>query len=133
MHPYLRAYLAGIALPTMVVPVVIAVLSVQHPTGRPFHIEDVAIFPIGLVPNAWGLWNMLFVWMRKRWRIPAGLHGALLVLVLAPVAYTIQLTLGKMLWTRDLFVVGFPAALAGYYLAWKYIVSRFNDVLGVGA
>jgi hypothetical protein len=132
MHPYLRAYMSGIALPTMVVPLVVAALALQHPSGQGFHLEDVAIFPIGLVPNAWGLWNMLYVWLRSRREIPAGLYGAALVLLLAPAGFGIQLALGKTVWTPGLFAIGFPMALGGYYLAWKYIVARVNDVLGIG-
>ena len=132
MHPYLRAYCSGIALPTMIVPVVIAGLALQHPTGHPFHVEDVLIFPIGLVPNAWGLWNMLYVRLRQRREIPIGPYGAALVLILAPGALGIQLALGKMLWTPSLFAIGLPVTLAVYYLAWKHAVARFNDVLGIG-
>jgi hypothetical protein len=132
MHPYLRAYMSGVALPTMVVPIVIAGLSLSHPTGHPFHIEDVLIFPIGLVPNAWGLWNMLYVRLRRWHDVPPGPYGAALVLLLAPAAFGIQLALGKMLWTPALFAIGLPMTLAGYYLAWKYVVARFNDVLGIG-
>ena len=132
MHPYLRAYLAGIALPTMVVPVVVAVLSLQQPGGHAFHIEDVLIFPIGLVPNAWGLWNMLYVWLQKRREVPVGLHGAALVLLLAPAAFGIQVALGKVIWTPPLFAVGLPVTLGVYYLAWKHVVARLNNVLGVG-
>jgi len=132
MHPYLRAYMAGIALPTMVVPLVIVALSVLRPSGHPFHVEEVLIFPIGLVPNAWGLWNMLYVRLRTTREIHPGVYGALLVLVLAPAAFGIQVALGKVLWTTDLVAIGLPMTLAGYYLAWKYIVARFNDVLGVG-
>jgi hypothetical protein len=132
MHPYLRAYLSGIALPTMVVPIVVLVLSLQHPTGHSFHIEDVLIFPIGLVPNAWGLWNMLYVWLRKRREIPVGPYGVALVLLIAPAAFGIQLALGNMLWTPGLVAVGLPITLVLYFLTWKYVVARINDVLGVG-
>lgn len=132
MHPYFRAYLAGIALPTMVVPIVIAGLAIVHPTGHPFRIEEVVIFPIGLIPNAWGLWNMLYVRLSSHRAISAGMFGAALVLVVAPLAYGLQYGLGKMLWTPSLFAVGLPMALAGYYLAWKLAVARFNDLLGVG-
>jgi hypothetical protein len=132
MHPYLRAYLAGIALPTMVMPVVIVGLSLLQPTGHPFHIEDVLIFPIGLVPNAWGLWNMLYLWLRQRRELPAGPYGAGLVLVLAPGALGIQLALGTMIWTPTLFAIGLPMALALYYLVWKHVVARINDILGIG-
>ena len=132
MHPYLRAYMAGIALPTMVVPLAVVALSVLRPSGHPFHLEDVLIFPIGLVPNAWGLWNMLYVRLRTSREIHPGVYGAVLVLVLAPAAFGIQVALGKILWTIDVVAIGLPMALAGYYLAWKHIVARFNDVLGVG-
>jgi hypothetical protein len=132
MHPYLRAYMAGIALPTMVVPLAVIGLSVLQPAGHPFHVEEVLIFPIGLVPNAWGLWNMLYVRLRTARDINPGLYGALLVLVLAPGALGIQAAIGKFLWTPGLFAVALPMVLAAYYLAWKHIVARFNDILGVG-
>jgi hypothetical protein len=124
--------MSGIALPTMVIPVVVLGLSLYQPTDHPFHIEDVLIFPIGLVPNAWGLWNMLYVWLRARREIPTGLYGAALVLLLAPAAFGIQVALGKMLWTPTLIAIGLPMTLAAYYLAWKYVVGRFNDLLGIG-
>jgi hypothetical protein len=132
MHPYLRAYLSGIALPTMVMPAVVLGLSILHPAAHGFHVEDVLIFPIGLVPNAWGLWNMLYVFLRKRLEIAVGFYGAALVLVIAPAAFGVQLALGKMLWTPGLAAVGVPITLVMYYLAWKYVVARINDVLGVG-
>ena len=68
----------------------------------------------------------------RRREIPAGLYGAALVLLLAPAGFGLQLALGKTIWTPGLFAIGFPMALGGYYLAWKYIVARFNDVLGIG-
>ncbi len=132
MHPYLRAYMSGLALPSLVVPLVIIGLTLQHPGDHPFHVEDVLIFPVGLVPNAWGLWNMLYVRLRRRWEIPPGPYGAALLLLLAPGALGIQLALGKMLWTPALFAIGFPVTLGVYYLAWKYLVARFNDILGIG-
>ena len=132
MRPYLRAYLAGIALPTMIVPLVIAALALQHPAERGFHLEDVVIFPIGLAPNAWGLWNMLHLRLRRWGEVPIGLFGAVLVLVIAPAAYGLQLALGKMLWTPALIAIGFPITLALYYLAWKLVVGRFNVLLGIG-
>jgi hypothetical protein len=132
MHPYLRAYMSGIALPTMVMPLVIVAVALQQPSDHLFHVEDVLIFPIGLVPIAWGLWNVLYVWLRGRRDIPIGLYGAALTLVLGPAAFGIQVMLGKMLWTPTLAAIGFPVVLIGYYLAWKYVVARLNDVLGIG-
>lgn len=132
MHPYLRAYMSGIVLPTIVMPIAIAVISLQHAGDHLLHIEDVLIFPIGLVPNAWGLWNVLHVWMRRRFEVSTGVHGALLVFLIVPAAYGIQAAVGKFLWTPALFAIAFPMVLVGYYLAWKYIVARLNDMLGIG-
>jgi hypothetical protein len=132
MHPYLRAYMAGVALPTMIVPVVILGIAALHPTGHEFDISDVVIFPVAFVPIVWGVWNVLHVWVRRYGDIPIGVFGALLPFVLAPLGYAVQLGLGKMLWTPALFALGFPVTLAVYYLAWKHIVARFNDVLGIG-
>jgi len=131
MHPYLRAYMADTALPTMVVPLVIAGIAVQHPTVHGFHVEDILIFPIGLVPIAWGLWNALLVWVRRYRDVPIGVFGSLLAFVLAPLAFAIQLGLDRVIWTPGLFALGFPVTLAVYYLAWKHAVAWFNDVLGI--
>ena len=131
MHPYLRAYMAGAALPTMVVPLVMVGIAVQHATVHGFHVEDVLIFPIGLVPNAWGLWNAFHVWLRRYRDVPIGLFGSLLAFVLAPLAFALQVGLDRVIWTPALFAIGFPVTLAVYYLAWKHIVARLNDVLGI--
>jgi hypothetical protein len=132
MHPYLRAYMAGAALPTMVVPLAIVGIAVQQPIVHGFHVEDVIIFPIGLVPMAWGLWNALHVWVRRFRDVSSGVFGSLLPFVLAPLAFGLQVALDRVIWTPGLFAIGFPVTMAVYYLAWKHIVGRFNDVLGLG-
>jgi len=132
MHPYLRAYMSGIALPSMILPFVLIGLSLQYSLIHERHLGDVVMFPIGLVPNAWGLWNVVYVWLRRHREIPIGLYGAALVLVLAPLGYGLQRAVGQMVWTPELFAIGFPAALVIYYIAWKLVVARFNDLLGVG-
>jgi len=132
MYPYLRAFMAGITLPTMVVPAIIALVSMQHSSVRPFHLEDVVFFPVGLVPSAWGLWNILYVRLRRHRDVPLGVFGAALLIPLGLAGYAIQTALGKMIWTNEVLVVGVPIAIVFYYLAWKHIVRRLNDLLGVG-
>jgi hypothetical protein len=132
MHPYLRAYMAGVALPTMLMPIVIVGLRLMHPADHGFAVEELLVFPIGLAPNAWGLWNVLYVWLTRHRRIPQGLFGAGLVLVIFPGALAIQMTLDKFLWTRELVAVGLPLTLGVYYLAWKHVVAWFNELLGIG-
>ena len=59
-HRYLRAYMAGIVVPTVVVAFVIMVFIIaRHVFHIPIPIERVVIFPVGLVPSVFGLWNMV--------------------------------------------------------------------------
>ena len=76
-HPYLRAYLAGIFLPTLVLPLLLTVFIVvrivlqsagSHRAG-----DDLSH---GRVPSLFGLWNMLWLGSHERTHLPIGLHGA---------------------------------------------------------
>jgi hypothetical protein len=75
---------------------------------------------------------MFYVWTRRHRELPIGAFGIVLVLIIAPAAFGLQVALGQMVWTRELFAVGFPLALVVYYLAWKHGVARLNDLLGIG-
>lgn len=66
---------------------------------------------MALVPNAWGLWNLLYLWLSRGRRMPIGIFGSALVVVIAPIAFAIQLAPGKAIWTAELFAIGFPIAL----------------------
>ncbi len=131
-HPYLRAYLAGIALPTMFLLLAITFFAFYRSTSQvPIKIERVIIFPMAIVPNLWGLWNMLYVFLQSRRRFSIGWYGAVLPWLLAPLGYALQRGVDIMVWTPATFAIGFPVALVAYYLAWKYVVSFFNEVVGV--
>jgi len=144
-HPYLRAYLAGIFVPTLVLPIALTVFIVVRLVLRvPVPIEQALIFPMAVVPSLFGLWNMLWLGSHDRTHLPIGVHGAFLPLVLMPLGATTACCLGVLvLGTRGvtwfnacqipyvLVVPCFLAALAGYYLVWKYIVGGFNRVLGI--
>ena len=69
-HRYLRAYMAGIVVPTMYL-LVVASVDVYHKyyfevsnqfvfplASRP--LDRALLLPMAVVPNAWGLWNMLY-------------------------------------------------------------------------
>jgi hypothetical protein len=134
-HPYLRAYLAGIAVPTMfMVMVLISFILARFVYQVPIAIERLLVFPMAAVPNLWGLWNMLYVRLNPRYRLPLGIHGAALVLLLAPIGLTLAKALD--IWivtpTPTLIVTVLPVVLVVYYLAWKQIVGFFNQLLGVG-
>jgi len=144
-HPYLRAFLSGILVPTLIMPlflIAFIVLRLEIQIGIP--IERGIVFPMGLVPILWGLWNMLWQGSHPSTHLSVGLHGALLPLLLLPVGTMIATHLGALqlgathaIWFSSITIpygviaLCFAAALAGYYLAWKYIVGFVNRVLGI--
>src|SRR3984893_10703553 len=83
-HPYLRAYMAGIVAPSVGLLVALTVFVVTRLVLHvPIPIERVIIFPMALVPNAFGLWNIFYLWMRPHHHLPIGFHGALLPVIMA--------------------------------------------------
>ncbi len=80
-HPYLRAYLAGIFVPTLVLPLILAgFITVRLILALPIPIERFIIFPMAVVPSLFGLWNMVYLWSHPRTNHahrPARRHPAL--------------------------------------------------------
>ena len=137
-HPYLRAYMAGIVVPTCFLLVIVSALAWFHlylevPIELPMRpLERAVVFPMAVVPNLWGVWNMLHLALRSRARLPLGVHGALLPLLLMPAGVLLSraLDISTIQWRFALPAA--PIGMAVYYLAWKYIVGFLNDELGVG-
>jgi len=144
-HPYLRAFLAGAFVPTLLLPLMLIVFIVfRLGLQIPFPIERGLVFPMALVPSLWALWNMLWIGSHARTHLPIGLHGALLPLILLPAGATAATCLGILVlgqhgvtWFQSIHVPYtliapvFACALAAYYLLWKYIVGFVNRVLGI--
>ena len=144
-HPYLRAYLAGIFIPTLVLPLLLTVFIVVRIVLKlPVPIEQAIIFPMAVVPSLFGLWNMLWLGSHPHTHLPIGLHGALLPLLLMPAGaltasclHVLVLGAHGATWFHACeipyaFIAPcFLAALVGYYLVWKYIVGTLNRVLGI--
>lgn len=140
-HPYWRAYMAGIVGPTLFLLVVVAFdayhryyfeVPNQFVLGLPARpLERAFLFPMALVPNAWGLWNMLHLALRDRLRIPLGVFGALLVLPLVPLGVALARTLDAFSIQMQFAAPMVPIGMGVYYLAWKYLVGFLNDELGI--
>jgi hypothetical protein len=142
-HPYLRAYLAGIAVPTVLLPVAILPIYVyfqfyfevpsQFVTGLPGRPLDRAIlFPMAVVPNAWGLWNMLHLKLRAHWSVPLATHGALLPLLLMPGGFALARAFDVFGIQWEFALPMIPVGMALYYLVWKFVVGFLNEELGIG-
>lgn len=140
-HPYLRAYMAGIVVPTVFLLIIMSVyaynryyfeVSSQFVIPLPGEPLDRAImFPIAIVPNVWGVWNMLHLAMRSRLRWSIGLHGALLPLLLMPAGFALARSLDvfDIQWQFALPMA--PVGMAIYYLAWKHVVGFLNHEVGI--
>ena len=78
-HPYARAYMAGVTVPTMFLLVILAVFVLARLILQiPVPLERIIVFPMAVVPNVFGLWNMLYLRLRQTRQIPIGAWGALL-------------------------------------------------------
>jgi len=142
-HIYLRAYMAGVTVPSVLVILMLAGFVVlRFGYNVPIPIERFLVFPLAIVPCLWGLWNMLYIVVRKHWRIPyirnkvktsLGLHGALVPLVAGPLAlgnaFLAGFEISRSAWT--IFPAGVALAMIAYYLMWKYLVGFLNGVLEV--
>jgi hypothetical protein len=144
-YPYLRAYMAGIAVPTAFLLVGLTIFCIERfVLNVPLPIERLIVFPMAVVPNVFGAWNMLFLKLHQHWRLPIGLHGAVLPLFLGPMGAVLAISLGFLRLTERgleyfgvfcvprwyLFIAPF-IAISVYYLVWKYGVGFLNKVLGL--
>jgi hypothetical protein len=143
-HPYLRAFLAGAFVPTLILPLLLLGSILIRLEFQIAPVERSLIFPMALVPSLWALWNMLWLYSHTRTHLTIGSHGAILPLLLMPGGAALASCLGILVigangivWFQllhvsyALVVPLFLAALAAYYLAWKYIVGFLNRVLGI--
>ena len=131
-HPFLRAYLAGICVPTIFLLVImIGYTCARYVWNIPTPIERVIVFPMAFVPNLWGLWNVLH--RAFLGRVSLGIFGGLLPLLLAPLGYLMTRILDFSISQHALAMVpiGLPIGMILYYLVWKYLVSSLNAELGV--
>jgi len=131
-HPNLRAYMAGIVVPTLFLLVAMTAFTVaRYAFDVPVAIERVIVFPMAIVPNLWGLWNIL--WLATRRSVPIGLFGAILPFVILPGAYVMTRLIGFTIppGVPKVLPFGFVAVVAIYYLVWKHLVASLNRIVGV--
>jgi len=132
VHPYLRAYMAGIVVPTVFILLATTVFAiVRYGIGLDLPVERAMVFPLAAVPSLWGAWNMLHLALRDRVELGLGLHGALLPLILVPAGVLLarafdifEVSVG----TAALFA---PVGMTGYFLLWKYVVAFLNAEIGI--
>ena len=140
-HPFVRAYMAGIAVPTCTLLIILAVyaynryyfeVSSQFVIPLPGAPLDRAIvFPMAVVPNLWGIWNMLYLALRSRARWSLAVHGAVLPLLLMPIGVALASSLDVFELNWEFVLPMVPVGMTVYYLAWKYLVGFLNQEVGI--
>jgi hypothetical protein len=133
--------MAGVTIPTFVLMLILTVyaynrfyfeVSSQFVIPLPGEPLDRAIvFPMAVVPNMWGVWNMLYLALRARLPWSLGVHGALLVLVLMPLGFALASSLDVFTVQWDFALPMAPVGMTVYYLAWKYLVGFLNQEVGI--
>jgi len=137
--------MAGIFLPTLGLLIALsAFILVRLVMQLPMPIERAIAFPMAIVPNLWGVWNMVYVRVRQNHSWKIGLHGLLLLLIVGPLGYCVgRLTsvleasaqglvyFGAIRLDYAHFVIGILIGAGIYYLAWKYVVNFLNELLGI--
>jgi len=133
-HTYLRAYMAGIMIPTPFLLVVVTVFCIgRYVYNVPVPIERVIMFPMAVVPNLWGLWNLLYIALLSRRNFPIGAHGAILPFLFAPTGYLAARLLDFPIpgFILHAFPFAFLVGVIVYYLACKHLVGFLNSVLSI--
>ena len=144
-HHYLRAYMAGISVPTPLLLIALTLFFMaRFVYDIPIPVERVIIFPMAIIPNLFGVWNMLYMASHTHTRLPLGIHGAILPFIIAPAGFLLGRSLGFLRTTGYGFTyfgvvqihyaflaIVFPVALIVYYLVWKYLIGFFNRVTGI--
>lgn len=140
-HPYLRAYMAGIAAPTLFLLVLVFVEQLTH--YLPAQMQWIFWFPLAVVPNGFGLWNVLYVLLHSRWHHRIGFHGAAFPFFIAPIGFAFAWTEGFVRFGSNALIyfdgaVRIPyiyftfapfIGMAAYYLIWKYVVGYLNRIV----
>lgn len=144
-HPYLRAYMAGISAPTPLLLVALTVFFIaRFVYNIPVPVERVIIFPMAIIPNLFGVWNMVYLASRSRTHLPLSIHGAILPFIIAPGGFLVGRILGILHASHHGLVyfgvaeihytflaMMFSGALIVYYLVWKYLIGFFNQIVGI--
>jgi hypothetical protein len=147
-HPYLRAYMAGIVVPTILLLLMVSVFATLRfevfplvptpgePTlGTALMLEAIGraiIFPMAIVPNLWGLWNMLYLAIGGKTKLSLGLFGALLPIVIVPFGVALVRAFGVFRFEPQWVIPFGVTAMVAYYLVWKHAVGFLNAEVGIG-
>ena len=88
---------------------------------------------MAIVPNLWGIWNVLYIRLRRRRYVSIGFHGAFLAFVQILIAFGITRLVSFEIpeFMIGALPFGLPIVPVIFYLVWKHAVAFLNAVLGI--
>jgi len=126
--------MAGITIPTIFLLFVMTIfIAARYVYNVPIPIERIIVFPMAIVPNLWGLWNMLYVYLHSYRRLPIGFHGAVLPFIQLAIVFGLTRLVNFEIpaFVTSALPIAFPIWLVVFYLLWKHLVNFFNTLLGI--
>ena len=130
-HPYLRAFLAGIFVPTLVLPVMlVGFITLRLVLAVPVPIERFIIFPMAIVPSLFGLWNVLYLATHERTHMALGAHGAILPFLGAPTGAFVALGCCRLAHTVS---CGFRCARSPMHFSSPFLRRRWRGTTWFGS
>src|SRR4029079_395632 len=112
--------------------IVAPVLALTHlAEWIPPGLSSLLVFPMAVVPNLWGLWNLIYQRFVAGSRVSLGAFGSLLPLILIPCGLYLSSVMNLTFYTARDALVMLPVGMAIYYLAWKFVVGFFNRTVGL--
>jgi hypothetical protein len=126
--------MAGIMVPTVFLLFVFFVfLGIRLSYNPKIPLERVLVFPLALVPAIWGLWNVVYVALHGRRRLPLGIHGAIVPAAMFPLALTGARVFGFefVMAAAPYVLLTLPVLMIIYFLVWKYLVGFLNELQGI--
>lgn len=126
--------MAGITIPTILLIFIMTVFTIaRYVYDVSISIERIIVFPMAIVPNLWGLWNILYVHLRRYRYMPIGFHGALLAFVQVLIVFGISKLVNFEIpaFVASAFPFAFPIVVIVFYLVWKHLIAFLNTILGI--
>ncbi len=129
-HPLVRAYMAGVVVPTVTV-FAVAIVVGRYFSQIPAPIERAMIFPMAINPLLWGVWNALYIALQRVERLTLGWHGAVLPLLLIPAGVVMAHQLDMSFVTTKGGALVLVPTMVAYFVLWKYVVGFLNRLVGL--
>jgi hypothetical protein len=130
-HAYARAYMAGVAIPSVAVCLIGLVVGAHFFARIEPSLQRALVFPIVSNPPIWGVWNVLWVALGRERRLHIGWHGVVLSCVLIGAGAMAAPRLGLLFVTPLSALAMLPPTGCVYYVIWRYGVAFLNRVVGL--